>query len=506
MRKNLLERVYSFGEGTVRPPWMNWLWGICLLSQMLQVSTYWTWHGPDRNRQLVAASQAVAGEGYTEPYYQPESQQIIQVPLTHWAPGYSIVAAGAYYLFPSWELVSQLIRVMAILLVFCGIWSVMSGVREWIPWTAEAFLLIFWMASFAPFRFFNDTDLLSLGFALLASSLLLSRRAAVIQPAIAVGLLYLSAWFRIAYAPFLLLPGMFLWIQDRTIRPSAPVLSGIVTGIVGIGIYFLTVSPDHPVSGEVSDVISFGPFFPENLLSFDAFPVKTWLYVSTEAVYNKTGAWGGMMVSGCLIVLTLAFLIRLGKEIFKGADQDSVSALPLLLGIVLCMVSFELGWLSLKTPKEIHDGIRSWTYVQETRYFAWPMILISIWTLRLVFTFRGNGFVRTLLRLGLPICLLIGWSHGLYRHTAALLTDAHYGTRWTEEEKNMEEFFEEVAAAAANGTVYLYTGDDILSRDYASVGVLAGGVLVQDTSSLPEGSQLFLPYNLVRSSNSQIAR
>ena len=493
MRKNLLESVYSFGDRTIRPSWMSWLWGICLLAQVLQGSLYWTWFGPDRNRQLVAASQAVEGQGFTEPYFQPETQQTIHVPLTHWAPGYSIVAAGAYYLLPSWPLVSQLIRGLAILLVFCGIWRVMIRVREWIPWMAEAFLLIFWTVAFAPFRFFNDTDLLSLGFALLASSLLLSRRESLLQPAISVILLYLAAWFRVAYVPFLFLPGIFLWIRGKKILPSATAISGLIAGGVAAGIYLLTFSPDHPVSGEVTDVISLDSFLPENLLAFDAFPVKAWMYLSAEAVYSKAGAWAGMMVSGFLIVLSLSFLIRLGKEIFRTADRDSLSEFPLLLGIVVAMVSFELGWLSLTTPKEIHDGIRTWTYVQETRYFAWPMILISIWTLRLVFTFRGKSFIRTLLRLGLPLCLLIGWTHGMYRHSAALITTSHYGTRWAEEEKSMEKFYEEVKASAAEGEVYIFTGKDILSRDYASIGVLAGGILVQDTSRLPEGSILLFP-------------
>lgn len=493
MRKNLLESVYSFGDRNVRPSWMNWLWGICLLAQVLQISLYWTWYGPDRNRQLVAASQAVAGEGYTEPYLHPETQEIIQIPLTHWAPGYSIVAAGLFLLVPSWSLVSQLISVLAVILVFWGIRSVLVKLREWIPWTGEAFLLIFWMLAFAPFRFFNDTDLLSLGFALLSSSLLLSRTQSYGKLFLVIGALYLSAWFRIAYVPFLLLPGVYLWLRDRRLRPSLHTVSAILLGGLGIGLYLLVFSPNHPVSGGAGEVITGGTFYPENLLAFDAFPLKTWLYVSADAVYNKAGVWAGMMMSGLLIVLTLSFLIRLSKEIFQTADRESLSEFPLLLGIVIAMVCFELSWLSFKTPKEIHDGIRTWTYVQETRYFAWPMILISFWTIRLVFTFRGKSFIRNLLRLGLPVCFLIGWSHGLYRHSAAIATPSHYGTRWSEEEEKMNAFFEEVSEAVGDEPVYIFTGDDILSRDYASIGVLAGGVLVQDTTSLPEGNRLILP-------------
>lgn len=488
MGKNLLERVYTPADQTVRPGWLIWMWALALICQVGQRMTYWTWSGPDRNRQLVAAKMANEGHGLTEPIYEAASGQIHYEPLASWAPGYSRLASFLDLFMEDWGFISQVISVLAILFVFAGLHWLLFQLREWFPWKGEAFLLLLWAVSFTPFQHFTDTDLLSLGAALIASAFLLRNRRS--DWLIATAILFVAAWFRIAYVPFILIPPLWIWWNSASWKPSKGVYLSALTSGVAILTYSWLFSPSHPVSGGVSDMLSLSSFYPENLLSWDAFPVKAWVYMSAEGARNKLGSMASIIASGVLLVFSIAFFYRLGANWIQGKRKDNIQPFSYLLMIVMMLTCLLLGWLSFRTPTEIHDGFRTWTYVQETRYYGWTILLIEIWTVGLFFSHVSQEFTRTMIRLSLLLALGFGLVHGLYRHSSALLYPQHIGTRLAESEQELFSIIDQVEMKVANGPVYLIPGESIFSRDQVSLGILSGGILAYDRGGIPSNAQI----------------
>lgn len=488
MGKNLLERVYTPADQTVRPGWLIWMWVVAFLCQAGQRMTYWTWSGPDRNRQLVAAKMAGEGHGLSEPILDAVTGQIHYEPLVSWAPGYSRLASLLDLLMENWGHISQVISVLAILFVFAGLRWLFFQLREWFPWKGEVFLLILWAVSFTPFQHFTDTDLLSLGAALFASSFLLRNRQS--DWVAATAMLFVAAWFRIAYVPFILIPPLWIWWNSASWKPGKRVYLSALTSGVTILTYSWLFSPSHPVSGGVGNMLSLGSFYPENLLSWDAFPVKAWLYASAEGVRNKLGSMASIMASGVLLVFSIAFFYRLGINWIQRKRTDSMHPLSSLLMVVMVFTCLLLGWLSFRTPVEIHDGLRTWTYVQETRYYGWTILLIEIWTVGLFFRQVPQEFTRTMIRLSLLLALGFGMIHGLYRHSSALLFPQHIGTRLAESEQELFSIMDQVKKKVANGPVYLIPGESIFSRDQVSLGILSGGILAYDREGIPSDAEI----------------
>lgn len=488
MGKNLLERVYTPADQTVRPAWMIWAWAVALLCQVGQRMLYWTWSGPDRNRQLVAAKMANEGHGLSEPTLDALTGAIHYEPLVSWAPGYSRLAGILEFIFNDWGAISQAISVLAILFVFAGLYWLFYQLRSWFPWRGEVFLLLLWACSFTPFQHFTDTDLLSLGAAIFASALLLRNQQ--YDWLAATAMLFIAAWFRIAYVPFMLVPPVWTWWKLASWKPSRTVYASFITSVICIISYSLLFSPSHPVSGSVENMLSFGTFYPENLLNWDAFPVKSWVYISAEGIRNKFGALASMMVSGVFIVFSIAFFYRLGKGWLDKHSGEGAHPLSSLLILVLSLTCMLLGWLSLRTPAELHDGVRMWTYVQETRYYGWTLILIEIWTIALLFRQIPQEFTRRIIRISLLLALGFGMIHGLYRHSAALLFPQHIGTRLAESEQRLFSIMDQVSERLPDGPTYLIPGEDIFSRDQVSLGILAGGILAYDLEGIPADAHI----------------
>ncbi len=483
MGKNLLERVYTPARQTVRPSWLIWIWAFALLCQVGQGMLYWTWSGPDRNRQLVAAKMANEGHGLSEPIFDATTGQVHYEPLVSWAPGYSRLASIFNLLITDWGIIAQLISILAIVFVFAGLRSLFFQLKEWFPWRGEIFLLMLWAATFTPFRHFTDTDLLSLGAALFASTFLL--RNSKYDWIAATAMLFIAGWFRIAYVPFMLIPPLWIWWNSASWKPKRVVYLSAISSGIGILAYSWLFSPSHPVSGGLSDMLSLSSFYPENLLSWDAFPVKAWIFMSSEGIENKLGLLAAMMASGVLIVFSSAFLYRLIINWIQRDRDTTAYPLSSLLIIVMVLTCLLLGWLSLRSPREIHDGLRTWTYVQETRYYGWSLLLIEIWTVGVFFRKVPQEFTRKIIRISLLLALGFGMIHGLYRHSSALLFPQHIGTRFAESEQQLFSITDQVKQQGTSGPIYLIPGKDIFSRDQVSLGILAGGILADDMAGIP---------------------
>ncbi len=479
MGKKVTECVCDSAVQRVRPGWVAWIWIFAVVAQLGQSSLYHTFSGPDRNRQLLAASSWLAGHGLSEPYLESSTGDVHFEPLVSWAPGYSLLAGVFFTLVGDWLLTAEAISWLAVLLVFVGLRMLMLRLRSWLNWQSEVFLLLFWAISFTPFRYFTDTDTLALGAALIASAWMMDRTWSGYL--LATFMLLVAAWFRIAYVPLILISALLSWWNGASLLPNRETLVAGVAGVVVMVAYWWLLKPSHPVSGGVGDTLVSGGRYPQHWLSWDAFPVKAWLYVSAEGITNRWGEPFGLVAHLALLTGSGIVIGIFSSSVWSvTSSSENVRERYIMLTVIVGgMICLMLGWLSLRTPMEIHDEIRTWTYVQETRYYAWIIIMLAVWMV-------GWSQQRSWARYAALFLLLAGWGHGLYRHGSAIGSNAHAATRWSEPEQQLREFVDHVNTLSASGPVWIIPGESIYLRDKATLGCLAGGVVVLTADMLPE--------------------
>ena len=461
---------------------MVWLWGMALLGQLAQDQLYWTYTGPDRNRQLVAAASALEGHGMSEPHWDPGAGGLVYEPLVAWPPGYSRLAQVAWLLWQDWWLAARWLSGISAACVVLGAWALFRSLPLRPAWRGEALLLLFWTVSFSPFHHLTDTDAFALGAALLASALMLRQPQSIRNKILALLCLGLAAWFRIAYLPFFLLPGLLAWVRRRSWLPGLPAAGLLLLGACLAGGYLWLFAPRHPVSGDAGSLLAASQWFPDNLLRWDAFALKAWAYFSAEAFVSKLGDWVRWPVH-LFVGLANGWLCYTFIRQFRYSQQAPSSAFSfhLLTLLVAVFTLGFLGWLSLRSPAEVHDGSRLWTYVMETRYYAWLLVLIQLWWLMAAFPEGGVGW-----RMGKRVLLglmLLGVLHGGYRHAAALCLPQHSATAWSAEEQDALVLFEKTANI--RGRVWVMPGRDIRERDLATMATLAGALPWPDSASQP---------------------
>lgn len=185
--------------------------------------------------------------------------------------------------------------------------------------------------------------------------------------------------------------------------------------------------------------------------------------------------------------LSGVILWLLARRIVRIQPSDQGAFVKLLGAVLLLTVGF-LGILSLRTVPEIHDGSATWTYVQETRYYAWVLVLIQCWSVWELFRPQSQRIVRWFWMGFLAVAWSVGICHGLYRHGVAIFSAEHHATRWSEEEQDILSFFESIRTQ--DKRVFVMSGEGIRNRDLATVACLAGAILVESPLSVTGSDSL----------------
>ncbi|MEL7534895.1 MAG: hypothetical protein AAFN10_26570, partial [Bacteroidota bacterium] len=472
------------------------------MSQIWQTDHYFTYSGPDRNLQMLAAKSYLENASNCIP--QQTSEGYVCKALRGWPPAFSVLISGFYQLTHDWFLAARWFNGIGVLLVFVAMHFLLLQLDKWLsPWVYPL-LFGFWGISFTPFFYTFGIEEWALASFLLASVASVALWQAkhwhwgwwfLLALSIAAGFA-----MRYAYAPvgvLLLMPIVMGRLKERAWRFQAA-LSALGLMALGIG-SFLVLSPTTSDGASWHELIQTKQLYLDNLLHFDAFPLKAWAFFSVEGIINKWSLEASNLVwigKSVLFTLSISLLLLLWRFFRSSPRRTAFAYLQTTWWALIFGMVFFLTVLSVVVPPEWHDAQWIWTWVKETRYFAPIMVIIQLLSLQ-VATERSPKESAPKSQLILKGCLLLAFlyagGHSAYR----LLDKSERGTRWAQNEQLIIQNYLEIEALSKAGKkVYWRAGKLIAEQDMASIAGLAGAVIIpfgeQEVSFPAENDQLII--------------
>ncbi|MDX2245981.1 MAG: hypothetical protein SF052_04340 [Bacteroidia bacterium] len=488
-----------------RPYFRSVVFWAALLSQLLHVRVFFTYSGSDRNQQILASLNWLQGKGLTVPSVSAtDLTQVIYLPLHGWPPGYSYLAGVVYRLIGGSEkdwgkifFTAELLEYLGVILVFAGTHFLLNLLRKEISALVYPLLFIFWVFSFTPFHFTTASEEIALGFFLLATGAwvkgTLSDNLDLRWITAAFAGFMLAGWFRYAYIPLVIVGPVILCIS-RWNQGSERKKRALGVTLVGLGLMVVlwwALSPSHSQAGGLTEMASGRRFFPENLLKMTAFPLKSLFFIGGDALILKLGIRDrAALVSLRLLfvvssVALLLFPIRMWSQYGKDFIQSKPLARPvsgLLTAMFLVVLLIVIGFLSLLSflnPVEVYSG-NTWTYVEETRYYAPLLVAFALFLLVRFLDHDTSRLGRSALRFFLLAALLFSVGHKSYRYYTRFVKKDTRETRHDPGEQFFTEVYEYVKRQKENRSVPLVfaSGKEFWEQDEAVVAAWAGAGII----------------------------
>ncbi|MEM6342420.1 MAG: hypothetical protein AAF927_01020 [Bacteroidota bacterium] len=459
------------------------IWLLALLAQLWQTDHYFTYSGPDRNLQMLAAKSHLESGQNCIPQLSAEGYNCKA--LSGWPPAFSVLIRGFYQLTHDWFLAARWFNGIGVLLVFVAMHFLLLQLDQWLsPWVYPL-LFTFWGISFTPFYYTFGIEEWALASFLLASIASVALWQAtqwhwgwwfLLAFSIALGFS-----MRYAYAPtgvLLLMPIVMGRFKEKPWRYQAA-LSALGLMAVGLGSFWV-LSPTTSDGASWYELIQTQHLYLDNLLHFDAFPLKAWAFFSLEGLINKgaLAASGFLWFAKALLCLLSIGLLALLWRLFRSSPKRTAFAyIQTSWWAVIFGMVFFLTVLSVVVPPEWHDDQWIWTWVKETRYFAPLLVVIQLLSLQYA-TERSpqeSAITQGITKSFLILAFLYAATHNVYR----LWDKEQRGTRWTlEEQKIMQTYEEVVGLCKAGKSVYWREGKLIAEQDIASIAGLAGAIII----------------------------
>ncbi|MEO0473437.1 MAG: hypothetical protein AAF206_27745 [Bacteroidota bacterium] len=347
--------------------WWLIIWGCALLLQLARSHFFFSWDNSDRNLQIQATANFVAGHGISVASVDPHDlSKTTYQRLSRWPVGYSLLLAPIYLLTGDWMIAAEGLHLLGILLLFVMMarWWLHLDIHSnrWAP----VYFFLPWAISFAPFQFLGTTDLWSGLLVLWGSLMLLKDRKWT-----AILLFSGAVMLRYACYPLLLLPAIWFW-RNRNHRMQQ-VLAG-----TGLFVLFFALQQYQSEAGGYFAINENLPtterlfgFFPQQLLRFDNFFLKSYLFVYFPKLSSLSGigeAW--LKVVGWGVSATLISGIWKQKKYIP----DNLISLTFFLTVLMAGL---LILFSAVIPAEEWGREGWWTYVEESRYFFVLMVLFQ---------------------------------------------------------------------------------------------------------------------------------
>lgn len=478
------------------------IWLLALLSQLWQTDHFFTYSGPDRNLQMLATQSHLESGDWCIPQQTEDGSNCKA--LTGWPPAFGVLIAGFYQITGDWFLAIRWFNGMGVLLVFVAMHFLLIMLDRWLsPWVYPL-LFIFWGISFSPFYYTFGIEEWALASFLSASisSVFLWQSEKWhwgwwILLASSIGL---GFSMRYAYAPLgilLLMPIVMGRLKQRQWRLQAA-LSSLGLMAIGMG-SFMLLAPTTSEGASWYELLQSQQLYLENLLHFDAFPLKAWAFFSLDGLVNKFGTiHSGLLIlaKAGMLSASLILLFYLWRLFRNSSARSPFGYLQAnWWALIFCMVFF-LTVLSVLVPPEMHDNQWYWTWVKETRYYAPLLLIVQVLTLQ-----WGTERSAQQQKKWPPILakgfLLIAFSYGGLHTTYRLISHPERGTRWTSEEQNIFKTFTQVQNATQQGQiVWWQEGQHIAAQDMASIAGLAGARIIPYEQRLavtpPENANILL--------------
>lgn len=471
-------------------------------SQICLQQTFFSYTGNDRNKQLLAAQQLLEGHGLSLFYANKDDlSKRVYEPLVDWPPGYSLGVIPTYWLTQDWMLSARIIASLGLCLIFLSIhllWKLL------LPNAHKAYIafFLFWVISFTPFHYTSTSDELALGFFLLGIwglvrglTLYTLRNSNVAQYLFIIAsfvLLALSASIRYAYLPLMwIFPALLLYRcwQKSPINQWA-IWLGLIICIITSFVLLGAKSPGTAGGEAIFQLPE--KLYIENWQYWDAFPLKAFAYMSISGLLNKialASIWEiglkiaffiasiSILLIGCYLILPFVRIFFQKK--YRNLEPKTWGAV--IVGSIGMMMLLMLGLLSLFQPPEMHDKVNIWTYVMETRYYAFLLIVIQMFVWWGVC--EGKMKINKWVYIGLIVGAIGGsfysLAHSSFRYYQRYVIGSPKETVYDVPSQRMKWIQSHIETKISEGKVCLFVyGDFIQDQDEASIAGLAGANII----------------------------
>lgn len=415
-----------------RPTTIFWILGFALLLRIEDRVHHRNLY-VDTQAQLAAAYNYNRGLGISICEVSPVNlSEIHCIPDQDYAPGYAWLLALVDEFTHDLIQASLLLDSLAICCFFVGMYVFFWRVMEDAFSRAHA-LFVLWMGmALIPTYYLPATDLWAMGLFSLAMATFLNHfNGHKFSLWLAVLLLASVPYFRMAYFPLIatipisLIGIGLIWQESRFLRAGIATLGALGMLLLPWGLYQYN---QFEQASYIYDQP--GNWYPEHLLSFDPFPLKTFFFYGTphelalEAIHPMLAG----LLTGIALLCSVGVLGYFGLSLLKHLRESrSIQGMSIWLGaIIIAINSALLVYLSLTKPPESWNQIGFWTFVMETRYFVPAMLVIGVFVMVAAVQERRVWLRRVLLGFVLLSCLSNGmyqlYAHGM-RYGKGKLTD-----------------------------------------------------------------------------------
>lgn len=389
---------------------------------------------PDKAAQISAARGLLDGHGLTTPEPRSEdASEPVRKPLMQWPMGYSVLFAALWAVLGDLWRASLAIELLGTVLFFTAWLAIFEWHGKSICASVKLLVFSYWAFVWNPLIVQTCTEMVSLG--MLGWAVAFCLRAAsgrhVLRSSVAAALcMGVTAWFRFAYWPLLIITPATLAVAcrcsaDRRRLAVATLLNGALCG----GLLLVVSTLQHTVTGYVtcltgirerelsgltwSNLLRMCPF-PSAAIGFaDIWPFLIrhvrWLQRLPELQVDRA--------LSVVVVLTIAVwgvksLWRLRREAVAGSREPEATdrtqwATLVAAGLITTFITVvSLAYVSIRTPL---DG--DYTYLVERRYFGplYPFASVGLACALVAFWRRREAGLYAVARVGL-IALVVCWS------------------------------------------------------------------------------------------------
>lgn len=343
----------------------------------------------DASHQVIATRNFLEGHGismakaYTEDISSP-----IYEPLINWPPGYSVLLAPIYALFNGNYIAAgitlSIVAAIALILVSRSILKLLD-----VPIYLVNLMTIISGFFIYFFYFIASSDAITISLAMIAvyySLLMIKSQDHWLKHSVIITLvLFMCGAIKYLFIPVVLVIPVYLAWKGIAEKNKRLTRSGSFSMLALLIAFGVILAWQKSISGSATYISEPGRgFFPNNLLAF--FPFIPGSFIKPDTISLMLPGSGFVnsvvfaifqLVHVILMLLLSFFLLRL---ILKYGIKHSslLNDFFYLILFISWAITILLAILSIQVEKEAWDGGHFWTYIEEQRYYGWPMVMIQL--------------------------------------------------------------------------------------------------------------------------------
>ncbi len=349
----------------------------------------------DKAIQLAATYNFIHGNGILlSTVFTSDLSSIKYIPFSGWPPGFTFWITPITFFVSNLQTAAIIADCIFLILLYWGIYKLLKILFSENSKEYFALFCLLNMFSFSPIYYYTSTDRYALTFFVFSLYFFvkcISETKTNRQSSLFVAIfIFLAALTRFAYLPLaLVIPGMLIVIgkikKDKLLFQNG-ILSLVTAFALSVSLY--AFQKVYYGNGTYLEQSKFAFHF-ENLLQFDPIFYKTFFF--TDTFESKLAATSAVRISIRAIGLLFTFLVLaiFSQTLFsklRTKSYDKYFYFDLVCFFSITTTIGMLVMLSIISPASKFQGNISWTYVEESRYYAPAITIIQIYIIRLVFS------------------------------------------------------------------------------------------------------------------------